>query len=80
MTEPAFLKNIQDLLTSGGTWIAGLGVPGGGLMIAYHALMRNFNDDPQSTAHHLASMKKVLAGTAIVGAAGALSVFAGKLL
>lgn len=78
--EPQFLTNFQTFLTNAGGWIATLGAAGGGLMLGYHALMRNLNDDPQMVAHHTASMKKVLVGTAIVAAAGAIAAFAGKVL
>ena len=74
------LAHIQTLLTTAGTGVLALGVPGGGLMIGYHALMRNLIDDPQSVGHHTSSIRKVLVGTAIIGAAGALTTIAGKLL
>ncbi len=77
---PSFLSSFQTFLTDAGTWIMGLGAGGGSLMLAYHALMRNFNEDPQMVAHHTASMKKVLIGTAIVAASGAIATFAGTIL
>lgn len=80
MGTPTFITHLNTLLSSGGGWIAGLGATGGGVMLGYHALMRNFNDDPQATSHHTASMKKVLVGTAIVAASGAIAAFAGKIL
>lgn len=80
MQEPQFLVNIQTLLSSAGPWIMGLGVPGGGLMIGYHALARNLNEDPQAVAHHTSSIRKVVVGTAIVAAAGALATFAKGIL
>lgn len=71
---------ISGLVSSSSAWIAGLGAAGGGLMIGYHALMRNFSGgDAQTDAHHLAGMKKVIVGTAIVVGAGSLAHFAGGL-
>ncbi len=60
--------------------VGGLGTVGGGLMTAYHALARNLNDDPQSVAHHTASIKKVLVGTAIVAGASLLAGVAASVL
>ena len=71
---------ISSLITSSGTWIAGLGIPAGGLMIAYHAIMRNFSGgDASVDAHHLAAMKKVAVGTALVVGAGGIAHFFGGL-
>ncbi|MCY0886097.1 MAG: hypothetical protein OWV35_09485 [Firmicutes bacterium] len=73
-------STISSLITSAGTWIAGLGVSAGGLMVAYHALMRNLSGgDGATDAHHLQAMKKVIVGTAIVAGAGGLAHFAGGL-
>ena len=72
---------ISSLITNTGGWMAGLGIPGGGLMIGYHALMRNFSGgDAQTDAHHLAAMKKVAVGTAIIAGAGGLAHFMGGVL
>ena len=74
-------KTISGFVTGAGGWLAGLGIPAGGLMIGYHALMRTFSGgDAQTDAHHLAAMKKVLVGTVIVAGAGGLAHFAGGLL
>ena len=71
---------VSGMITSTGTWIAGLGVPAGSLMFAYHAIMRNMSGgDAQVDAHHLASMKKVAVGTALVVGAGGIAHFAGGL-
>ena len=71
---------ISSLVSSSGTWIAGLGIPAGGLMIAYHAIMRNFSGgDASVDAHHLAAMKKVAVGTALVVGAGGIAHFMGGL-
>nr|WP_031942655.1 hypothetical protein [Sulfobacillus thermotolerans]AEP14288.1 putative conjugation protein [Sulfobacillus thermotolerans] len=71
---------ISSLMGSAGTWISGLGITGGGLMIAYHALMRNLSGgDGATDAHHLQAMKKVIVGTAIVAGAGGIAHFAGGL-
>lgn len=71
---------ISGMLSSTGTWIAGLGVPAGGLMVAYHAIMRNMSGgDAQVDAHHLAAMKKVIVGTVLVAGAGGIAHFAGGL-
>ena len=77
---PAFLGNFNTFLTNAGGWVVGLGAGAGGLMLAYHALMRNFTEDPQMVAHHTASIRKVLVGTAIVAGAGAIAAFAGTIL
>ena len=71
---------ILATLKSGGVAVGGLGTAGGGLMTAYHALARNLNDDPQSVAHHTASIKKVLVGTAISAGAGLLTGVAASIL
>lgn len=71
---------ISGFLASTGTWIAGLGVPAGGLMFGYHAIMRTMSGgDAQTDAHHLAAMKKVAIGTALVVGAGGIAHFAGSL-
>ena len=71
---------ISGLISGAGTWIGGLGVAGGGLMVGYHAIMRNFSGGDASTdAHHLGQIKKVLVGTAVVAGAGGLAHFAGGL-
>ncbi len=71
---------ISSLVSSTGTWVAGLGIPGGGLMIAYHAILRNFSGgDASVDAHHLAAMKKVAVGTALVVGAGGIAHFMGGL-
>ncbi len=70
-----FEGNISSLITSTSTWVCGLSAGSGGLMTAYHAIMRNLNDDPQAVAHHTGSMKKVLVGTAIAtGASGLVGI------
>jgi uncharacterized membrane protein YfcA len=66
---PPFLTQVTTLLQNAGGWIAGMAGVGGGCMIAYHAVMRNLNDDPQMVAHHTVSMKKILTGTSIAVAA-----------
>ena len=71
---------ISNLITSTGGWIAGLGIPAGGLMIGYHAMMRNLSGgDASVEAHHLQSMKKVAVGTALVVGAGGIAHFVGSL-
>ena len=75
LAAPQAVTQLTTLLSSAGGWISGLGVVGGGTMLGYHALSRNLNDDPQQVAHHTASMKKVLVGTAIIVAAGGLAHF-----
>ncbi len=71
---------ISGLMGSAGTWISGLGITGGGLMVGYHALMRNLSGgDGATDAHHLQAMKKVIVGTAIVAGAGGIAHFAGGL-
>ncbi|NMP24468.1 hypothetical protein [Sulfobacillus harzensis] len=73
-------QTIKSLVTNTGGWVAGLGIPAGGLMIGYHAIMRNLSGGEAATdAHHLQAMKKVLVGTAIVAGAGGLAHFAGGL-
>ncbi len=70
-----FVTNIQTLISQASGWVCGLAGGAGGLMTAYHAVMRNLNDDPQAVAHHTGSMKKVLTGTAIAcGASGIVAI------
>ena len=71
---------ILGTLQHAATAVGGLGTAGGGLMTAYHALARNLNDDPQSVAHHTASIKKVLVGTAIIAGASILTGVAASIL
>ena len=71
---------ILSTLQSGATAVGGLGTAGGGLMVGYHALARNLNDDPQSVAHHTSSIKKVLVGTAIIAGASLLTGVAASIL
>jgi hypothetical protein len=70
--DNTLISGATNLLNAAGGWISGLGAAGGGTMVGYHALMRNLNDDPQSVAHHTASMKKVIVGSVIIVAAGAI--------
>ena len=71
---------ISNLISSTGGWVAGLGIPAGGLMIGYHAMMRNLSGgDPSVDGHHLAAMKKVAVGTALVVGAGGIAHFMGGL-
>ncbi len=73
-------QTITALISSATGWLAGLAATGGGLMIGYHALMRNFSGgDAQTDAHHLQAMKKVLVGTAIATGAADLAHFAAGL-
>lgn len=79
-TSPAG-QAVSGFISGTGSWIAGLGVPAGGLMFAYHAIMRNMSGgDAQVDAHHLAAMKKVAIGTALVVGAGGIAHFTGTLL
>ncbi len=77
--HPAFAADVSSItgpikatLQSASTAVGGLGTAAGGLMVGYHALARNLNEDPQSVAHHTASIKKVLIGTAIIAGASAI--------
>jgi len=73
-------QTINSLVASATAWLAGLSATGGGLMIGYHALMRNFSGgDAATDAHHLQAMKKVLVGTAIATGAAGLAHFAAGL-
>ncbi len=73
-------STIKNLIKSAGNWVIGLGMTGGGLMVGYHALMRNLSGgDQQADAHHLQSIKKVAVGTALVAGAGGLAHFVGHL-
>lgn len=72
---------ISGLVSSSSAWLGGLAVPAGGLMIGYHAVMRNISGgDAQTDAHHLSSMKKVAVGTAIVAGAAGIAHFMGTAL
>ena len=73
-------QTVTTLTTSAGSYIMGLGATGGGLMIGYHALMRNLSGgDQQADAHHLQSIKKVAVGTALVVGAGGIAHFVGGI-
>ena len=67
---PQVISDMQTLLTNAGHWIAGIATAGGGTLLGYHALSRNFVEDPQMVDHHTSSMRKVVVGTVIVMAAG----------
>lgn len=74
-------QNISSLITNTGTWIAGLGVGGGGLMTAFHGLMlQTTGGDPSLDAHHRQAIRKVITTTALIGGAGVVAHFAGGLL
>lgn len=76
----AAATTISTLISSAGTWIAGLGATGGGLMIGYHGLMRSLSGgDAQADAHHLQSIKKVAAGTAVVVGSAGIAHFIGGI-
>lgn len=73
--------NIKSFVTNTGAWLAGLGIPVGSGMFAYHAVMRNISGgDQQADAHHLSAMKKVVIGTIAVVGAGGVAHFAGGLM
>lgn len=65
-------NDIKNAITAASGALAGIALGGGALALAYHALARNFDSDPSKVAHHNASMKKVVIGTAIAVAAGGL--------
>jgi hypothetical protein len=65
-------SDLQSVITAAGTALAVIALGGGGLALAYHALARNFDADPARVAHHNASMRKVLVGTAIAVSSGGL--------
>ncbi len=73
-----FVTDLHTLITSASGWISGLALTGGGAMLAYHGLARNFETDPSKVAQHNQSMKKVLAGTAIVGGSTGIVAAFGK--
>jgi len=78
---PAAMGSVQKLLSAAGNGIMGLGGVGGGLMIGYHALMRNMSGGDQSAdAQHLSAMKKVGVGTVLVVCAGAIAHFGAHAL
>ena len=76
----ALVAHLSSTLSQATGWIAGLSVPAGGAMLGYHAVARVMNDDPQHVAHHTASIRKVVTGTAIVGVAATIAHFASTLL
>ena len=39
---PQVISDMQTLLTNAGHWIAGIATAGGGTLLGYHALSRNF--------------------------------------
>lgn len=68
----------QQLLHDLSAWMLGLIPAGGGLMLGYHALMRNTAQDDQAAAMHTRTMRNVVIGTAIgEGAAGLIRFFSG---
>lgn len=70
------MHSLQGLLATVGNGIMGLGSVAGGLMLGYHALMRNLSGgDPQVDAQHLNAMKKVGVGTVLIVCAGAIAHF-----
>lgn len=73
-----FVTDLTNLITSASGWISGLALAGGGAMLAYHGLARNFETDPSKIAQHNQHMKKVLAGTAIVGGSTGIVATFGK--
>lgn len=75
------MTGVRGLLAAAGNGIMGLGGVGGGLMIGYHALMRNMSGGDQSAdAQHLSAMKKVGVGTVLVVCAGAIAHFGAHAL
>ncbi len=73
-----FVTDIQNTVTAASGWISGLAIAGGGSMMAYHGLARNFETDPSKVAQHTQSMKKVIVGTAIVGGSTGIVAMFGK--
>lgn len=72
---------ISGLISSSAAWLVGLAIPAGGLMIGYHAVMRNMSGgDAQTDAHHLSAIKKVAVGTALVAGAAGIAHFMGTAL
>lgn len=66
----------KDLLTDVSNWVGNLLPVGGGLMVAYHALMRNTAQDENTGAQHTKSIRTVVIGTVIGTAAAKLIAYA----
>ena len=63
---PEFITNISRLLTDATTWIMFLIPTAGGVMIGYHALMKEVEEgDAHSAAGHNKAIKNILVGGAI---------------
>ncbi len=63
---PTFITNIGRLLTDATTWILFLIPTAGGLMIGYHALMKEVEEgDVHSAALHNKAIKNILIGGAV---------------
>ena len=74
--------NWHQILTIGGTWVAGLAIPIGGLVIAYHAQMRTIGCEPNypSERHHLRRMGQAAAITGGVVLLGWLLYGLGRMV
>ncbi|WP_227766352.1 hypothetical protein [Zhaonella formicivorans] len=74
--EPQIVSGAKNLLNDATTWLLGLIPTAAGLMIGYHALMKQFNDDPTSASIHNKAMKNILVAGAIgVSAVGLVKAF-----
>jgi hypothetical protein len=70
-TALPYAATVSSVITQLGEWITGIIGTFGGVMVGYHAFMRNIDNEPQHVATHTQGMKKVIVGTAIgAGAAG----------
>lgn len=74
--EPELVSGASNLLNDATTWLLGLIPTAAGLMIGYHALMKQFSDEPTSTSIHNKAMKNILVASAIgVSAVGLVKAF-----
>ena len=55
------------ILMTGGTWIAGLAIPAGGLVFAYHVMMRQY--DPDYHLHRMVQVAEITGGVVVLGVA-----------
>lgn len=67
--------NVSQLLNDLKTWMLGLVPTAGGLMIAYHAVMKSIASDEHEAASHGRAIRGVAIGTAIGMAATGLVHF-----
>lgn len=71
--QPQFVQGATNFLDDATTWLLGLIPSASGLAIGYHAIMKQFAEDPSAASIHNRAMRNVLVAGAIGESAVAIT-------